>query len=361
MDATKLKLKALAQAAADHGEKIGENEWYGEASLPHIPITAEPDMKFICAAEPGVVLELFDLVERQEAELAALRYSAPQSQFLLTDEDAETASLTESMRNLALAIWRDNYKADSPNFEVLPDAPGILSQIDNMVCGMSRAAKLQAQCAAPNERARFEAWMREECGADDDMLKRPYDGRYVWGRTGDMWATWKAARAAIAPTQPVAASEAASVGLQSPDTPIGYISHDALIELQDPNAPDNPLTLRHSKSVHRRAEVPVYLTVPPPAPVAAPFAHFIQPGGFGPFIECEASQIGAFPAYRAAAPAVAEGCAWTEVEYAWDSACGETWHFIDGSSPDENNVRFCHGCGKPIVLPAAPSAPVGGA
>jgi hypothetical protein len=29
-----------------------------------------------------------------------------------------------------------------------------------------------------DERKAFEAWMRDECGADDDMLKRPHEGRY---------------------------------------------------------------------------------------------------------------------------------------------------------------------------------------
>lgn len=36
----------------------------------------------------------------------------------------------------------------------------------------------------------------------------------------------------------------------------------------------------------------------------------------------------------------------------WESACGESWSFTtDG--PAENNVRFCHGCGKPVNLTAA--------
>jgi hypothetical protein len=29
-----------------------------------------------------------------------------------------------------------------------------------------------------------------------------------------------------------------------------------------------------------------------------PFAHFVQPSSFGPFLECESSQVGAFPAFR---------------------------------------------------------------
>jgi hypothetical protein len=37
-----------------------------------------------------------------------------------------------------------------------------------------------------------------------------------------------------------------------------------------------------------------------PAALTKPFAHFVQPSSFGPFIECDSSQVGAFPAYRAA-------------------------------------------------------------
>lgn len=61
----------------------------------------------------------------------------------------------------------------------------------------------------------------------------------------------------------------------------------------------------------------------------------------------------------AAAPEALQGCEWThdEPQYSWDSACGEKWSFIEGG-PKENFVRFCQGCGKPVVLAAAP---VGGA
>ena len=44
-------------------------------------------------------------------------------------------------------------------------------------------------------------------------------------------------------------------------------------------------------------------------------------------------------------------CEWTydDSSDAWDSACGEMWQFTcDG--PEENNVRFCHGCGQTVAL-----------
>jgi hypothetical protein len=37
-----------------------------------------------------------------------------------------------------------------------------------------------------------------------------------------------------------------------------------------------------------------------PQTVEKPFAHFVQPSGFGPFVECEPKQAGSFPAYRSA-------------------------------------------------------------
>lgn len=46
-----------------------------------------------------------------------------------------------------------------------------------------------------------------------------------------------------------------------------------------------------------------------PQTVEKPFAHFVQPSGFGPFVECEPKQAGSFPAYRSAqavAPAQVE-------------------------------------------------------
>jgi hypothetical protein len=58
---------------------------------------------------------------------------------------------------------------------------------------------------------------------------------------------------------------------------------------------------------------------------------------------------------RRAAAAVPQGnCTWTQspdfdMGDTYESQCGETWSFIDGG-PTENRVRFCQGCGKPVVL-----------
>lgn len=48
------------------------------------------------------------------------------------------------------------------------------------------------------------------------------------------------------------------------------------------------------------------------------------------------------------APGEVPTCTWDEDEDGvWTTACGEAWVFNDGgSTPAENNVRFCHSCGK---------------
>lgn len=44
-------------------------------------------------------------------------------------------------------------------------------------------------------------------------------------------------------------------------------------------------------------------------------------------------------------------CRWTYDEDidAWETECGDTFCFIMGG-PAENNVRFCHYCGKPLLV-----------
>ena len=50
--------------------------------------------------------------------------------------------------------------------------------------------------------------MRAEFSADDDMLKRPHDGRYFWARTGDMWAAYQAAALTTPPASALAVDSA---------------------------------------------------------------------------------------------------------------------------------------------------------
>ncbi|EPK7688194.1 hypothetical protein K7Y63_003798 [Serratia marcescens] len=52
---------------------------------------------------------------------------------------------------------------------------------------------------------------------------------------------------------------------------------------------------------------------------------------------------------------IPDSCEWTydDQDYKWDSGCGDAWMFADGG-PTENGVKFCQGCGKPVLLAAAP-------
>ncbi|WP_370426117.1 hypothetical protein AB9Q52_011090 [Pantoea vagans] len=45
------------------------------------------------------------------------------------------------------------------------------------------------------------------------------------------------------------------------------------------------------------------------------------------------------------------GCNWhyDEADCLWSSECGEDWQFTDGG-PEDNRVKFCQGCGQPVVL-----------
>jgi len=57
-------------------------------------------------------------------------------------------------------------------------------------------------------------------------------------------------------------------------------------------------------------------------------------------------------------PAQAKPCIWTPVDGVWmpnmyDSACGEVWYFEFGG-PEENNVRFCQGCGGKVQIKETP-------
>ena len=65
------------------------------------------------------------------------------------------------------------------------------------------------------------------------------------------------------------------------------------------------------------------------------------------------------PAAQAAQPTDAErpNCIWTEQDNddmsgTYASDCGDMWSFTDGGV-EENNVRFCQGCGKPVSSIAA--------
>lgn len=72
---------------------------------------------------------------------------------------------------------------------------------------------------------------------------------------------------------------------------------------------------------------------------AALSAHIDSIGGYN------------FETLRAEQEDRAEKCTWKydDSDYYWSSACGEDWCFTDGG-PEENRVRYCQGCGRPVEL-----------
>lgn len=56
---------------------------------------------------------------------------------------------------------------------------------------------------------------------------------------------------------------------------------------------------------------------------------------------------------RTAQPVVREPltCEWThnDDDGYWDTSCGKAWRFDDGG-PKENNMNFCHCCGKTLRI-----------
>ena len=76
---------------------------------------------------------------------AAKNLLAAAPQVVADERAAYPGHILETATELARCIYRDNYKNEAPGWEPLPDLAGVLSQIDNMVCGMRRAAPVQAQ------------------------------------------------------------------------------------------------------------------------------------------------------------------------------------------------------------------------
>lgn len=43
-------------------------------------------------------------------------------------------------------------------------------------------------------------------------------------------------------------------------------------------------------------------------------------------------------------------CTWSEGGFSWHTGCGKEWQLTDGGLPAENGMRFCHSCGKTLVV-----------
>lgn len=46
-------------------------------------------------------------------------------------------------------------------------------------------------------------------------------------------------------------------------------------------------------------------------------------------------------------------CTWSEGGFSWHTGCGKEWQFTDGGLPSENGMKFCHSCGKTLVVEPA--------
>jgi len=69
---------------------------------------------------------------------------------------------------LAYSIWKQHFKEQSPDWKPLPDLLGVLTQIDNMVAGMTRKEKLnQPVGLIPLNRA--QGWLITQWAADDRL------------------------------------------------------------------------------------------------------------------------------------------------------------------------------------------------
>jgi len=44
----------------------------------------------------------------------------------------------EHLKDLTVRIWEEFYKEESPEWEPLDDILGLITQIDNMVCGLEK-------------------------------------------------------------------------------------------------------------------------------------------------------------------------------------------------------------------------------
>lgn len=70
--------------------------------------------------------------------------------------------------NLAKSIHAQHYREDSPNWRVLPDLRGVISQISNMVSGLTRTDHVFRLSAPQMPRATIRTW-RERIGAAPDF------------------------------------------------------------------------------------------------------------------------------------------------------------------------------------------------
>ena len=53
--------------------------------------------------------------------------------------------------------------------------------------------------------------------------------------------------------------------------------------------------------------------------------------------------------FKAALADSISACTWQYGAFSWHTACGQEWMLNDGT-PEQNGMRFCHSCGKTLVV-----------
>jgi len=82
-------------------------------------------------------------------------------------------------KRLAEFIWEKHYKKESPDWTPLPDVLGVLTQIDNMTCGLEKAKpEMPTKIFGPNLEQILNAagfYRRVWVGLTDDEIKEVLD------------------------------------------------------------------------------------------------------------------------------------------------------------------------------------------
>lgn len=116
-------------------------------------------------------------------------------------------------KHIATSIWRDNYKATAPEWKPFDDLHGILSQIDNMTCGMRRAP-------APAALTNVKTWQER------------MDGVITAGMMMQMQATHRAMESEIVDLRAILATASAAPAEQARDAEIlRYLEGDDFVSL----------------------------------------------------------------------------------------------------------------------------------
>ncbi|MCA8324065.1 hypothetical protein [Burkholderia cepacia] len=76
-------------------------------------------------------------------------------------------------QRLAVGLWEKHYRDSAPQWKVLDDTLGVLTQIDNMVCGLSRSTAMAAEASQP------------VCWIERSQLEQLED------LTSDAWVYWR--------------------------------------------------------------------------------------------------------------------------------------------------------------------------